>query len=585
MRVPSSIEFLSHPRFRATWMALAAGSLAGLAGLAVLGACSDAPVSKIAGPAVSAPMLSHGTGVLGSTAHHVYVCVDLASDPGPGGAAFTFAVAAMNEYASPFPWFEKMMTPAEVAAEQNYVNNVLGLTANSYGPFGAATDNDVVTAAPSTTPGNCVAAFERADTCTGVCDPAAPADHPGNRMWITPIGVVNKYATVSIAANVPAGYTFTLSCVNDDPDNPISCTDGGYASANVFHGSTFTYKFTAPPETPCPAGTFTWKISDGIGEENWPAGNIGDILVRYDQFPAPNDNSYGINAVGWDGGHTFGNLTGSDKAGIQIRNNSGIVKLSFEMDYLSAKTGTPSGYASLGVTGGDGDMLVGTATGISVTTSLANNLNETGYCVAGNCTVAGTNLLVNSPPTDPAHQTYVFADPGAHGLWDFHNTYYARISPSNPALAGFDPGTWIVEPNVTALHNSPDKPCPPGPFSCADITIGNQTFGSKEVKVDVNNINNTIDAFVTGVHITWPAGNGALKSVKVGGDVIWSGTINGTSADLLLADLAADAGKRKIAKHSDEDIKFTFANNVTQTLGLYTASLDFGDTCNKPILP
>ena len=37
----------------------------------------------------------------------------------------------------------------------------------------------------------------------------------------------------------------------------------------------------------------------------------------YDQFPAPNDNSYGVNAVGWGTkGHTFGNLVGSDHAGL-----------------------------------------------------------------------------------------------------------------------------------------------------------------------------------------------------------------------------------------------------------------------------
>ena len=33
----------------------------------------------------------------------------------------------------------------------------------------------------------------------------------------------------------------------------------------------------------------------------------GDISIAYNQFPAPNDNSYGINAVGWGSkGHTFG---------------------------------------------------------------------------------------------------------------------------------------------------------------------------------------------------------------------------------------------------------------------------------------
>ena len=63
---------------------------------------------------------------------------------------------------------------------------------------------------------------------------------------------------------------------------------------------------------PCPAGLFLAGKTTG--------GNAaGDIAIAYDQFPAPNDNSYGVNAVGWGtNGHTFGNLTGSDKAGFQI---------------------------------------------------------------------------------------------------------------------------------------------------------------------------------------------------------------------------------------------------------------------------
>ena len=39
---------------------------------------------------------------------------------------------------------------------------------------------------------------------------------------------------------------------------------------------------------PCPAGGFT-----GTAQAN------GDFTIVYDQFPAPNDNSYGVNAVGW----------------------------------------------------------------------------------------------------------------------------------------------------------------------------------------------------------------------------------------------------------------------------------------------
>ena len=101
---------------------------------------------------------------------------------------------------------------------------------------------------------------------------------------------------------------------------------------------------------PCPAGLFlAGKTTGGTPRVT--------SQIAYDQFPAPNDNSYGVNAVGWPSGHTFGNLTGSDKAGFQIIKPDGTVAVSFNIDYISSKTGTPSGYASLGPFGGDGSIL------------------------------------------------------------------------------------------------------------------------------------------------------------------------------------------------------------------------------------
>ncbi len=44
----------------------------------------------------------------------------------------------------------------------------------------------------------------------------------------------------------------------------------------------------------------------------------GDVNVKYDQERSLNDNSYGINSIGWARTHTFGNLTGSDSAGFRF---------------------------------------------------------------------------------------------------------------------------------------------------------------------------------------------------------------------------------------------------------------------------
>jgi hypothetical protein len=160
-----------------------------------------------------------------------------------------------------------------------------------------------------------------------------------------------------------------------------------------------------------------------VGPTGTPA---GDISIAYSQFPAPNDNSYGTNAVGWPSGHTFNNLTGSDKAGFQIIRPNGTIAVSFNIDYITASTlnSPPSGYQSLGPFGGDGGIvvnstpaLVNNGTQITWDTSFARDLNGPAlwgatptwptptYFTGGVQTVctAGTNsanLLINSPPVD-----------------------------------------------------------------------------------------------------------------------------------------------------------------------------------------
>src|SRR5437773_7626258 len=162
--------------------------------------------------------------------------------------------------------------------------------------------------------------------------------------------------------------------------------------------------FGEPWATPCPDGVFSYGSDGNVID---PA--TGDLKITYDQFPAPNDNSYGVNAIGWPNGHIFKDLVQSDHAGFQVLNPSRTVMLSFDIDYLTATpvtAGTPSGYKSLGPFGGDGAVLRGTLTPSDLTwdTSLARNLNNLGYCrvvnSAANCTTGGVNLLLDSPPAD-----------------------------------------------------------------------------------------------------------------------------------------------------------------------------------------
>ena len=82
-------------------------------------------------------------------------------------------------------------------------------------------------------------------------------------------------------------------------------------------------------------------------------------------------------AADWPRNQNFGDLTGSDKARFVFKNGAGTVVLDFLADYISALAAFPSGYGSLGVTGGDGSITIGTAANVaSVVTTLQTNLNQ-----------------------------------------------------------------------------------------------------------------------------------------------------------------------------------------------------------------
>ncbi len=342
------------------------------------------------------------------------------------------------------------------------------------------------------------------------------------------------------------------------PDNSPVCTD---QSAMNYGGP---LPCVYPPEnTPCPAGSFTFTYTPGVG-----------LHIKYDQFPAPNDNSYGTNAVGWGShGHKFSDLVGSDHAGVQLVDGSGVVRLSFNVDYLTANTAAPSGYSSLGVTGGDGKMLVGTADGITAITSLdrnLNNINIPGLFSASHVQQFGSvNVLINSPPTDPGHTTYVNSDPTLSG-WDFHDTYFVDISDAKLTSLGFNPSTWRVEPNLSQLHNSPAKACP---TSGGSISATKYEVKDKQVKVTILNSGSTT-AFVEALsNITWPAANGRLMQIKLDGDVLYNVATTSGPLSLGTAQLPSDPNHRKIDHGSSDVLAFIFENNASTSLSAYTGSV------------
>jgi hypothetical protein len=266
-----------------------------------------------------------------------------------------------------------------------------------------------------------------------------------------------------VQVTVPPGFFPTGSQIGN---NPAIDSNGSPAAvtltANNAMELTIDFGFVQSTSVCVPDG--------GAPGSSTPAGQFfvsvnanGDIVVRYDQDRARvNDNSYGTTQVGWPGNRKFHHLVTSDQAQFIFRDATGKVVLDFHMDYLSAKSGTPSGYASLGPAGNDGHVNAGNPAWILAwDTSMAQNLNDTGLCASGSCTIAGVNLLVTSPPADA---TYQVLDP-VFGGWNFTNTYYMTISRAAFGAAGFGSVT------VGEVHNSPVKsgpekltpePCVPG---------------------------------------------------------------------------------------------------------------------------
>lgn len=216
-------------------------------------------------------------------------------------------------------------------------------------------------------------------------------------------------------------------------------------------------------------GTLAWRVDSS-----------GNVFVAFVQPLSINDNTYGANAIGWadskKGTHTFGDLTGSDRARFEFANAAGQLVLSFDLDYLSKSSLGSSGYASLGVTGGDGRMVTGSAANVlQWGTSLDYNLNT----VAGrgvNNGAAGLGYgqyTVDSPMATPARRadgsidySRPYMNSEAPG-WDYNISYEVMISAAAFGSSGFGSVT------VPYAHNSPSKfgqntipICPPTDPTC-----------------------------------------------------------------------------------------------------------------------
>jgi hypothetical protein len=214
------------------------------------------------------------------------------------------------------------------------------------------------------------------------------------------------------------------------------------------------------------------------------------VHIRLTFHPWFVDNTYGLNAVGWDaqdatapapmmapmmmagmvapkmpkmmkGGHTFKDLVGSDHAEFILKDANDQVVMQFKLDYISIDANAPSGYASLGVLGGEGKVAIGDpAWVVRWMTSEDRNLNERGYA----------SYTTDSPATDGDYT------PNAETPeWDYRVVYEAWVDIRAFGAAGFG-GASIeyvhASPAKTSSNTIEVKPgkCPPcnDPDGCHD---------------------------------------------------------------------------------------------------------------------
>jgi hypothetical protein len=207
--------------------------------------------------------------------------------------------------------------------------------------------------------------------------------------------------------------------------------------------------FTSPTKPNIVSAKSVWKVNSD-----------GTVTIRTTFAKTFVDNTYGANAIGWPNGHKFNDLVGSDHVELALYDATGTKRMDFKVDYISASSTAPSGYRSLGVTGGDGKMILGSASDVvSATTSLDQNFNTFGYVLTTNSPATDANYTPN--PTYPN--------------WIYDVWYQVTVKQSAFGPAGFG------YPSIASVHASPSKTgnnseiVIPGPCPCNVKVTGTVT--------------------------------------------------------------------------------------------------------------
>lgn len=238
-----------------------------------------------------------------------------------------------------------------------------------------------------------------------------------------------------------AGYPLTPGLgpdtAGDCPDAPNS---GSSTDTKVADADTQCFYGDQDPDSPAATVEYVVESDD---QSEW-------VHLRVTFDPGFVDNTYGANSIGWGnrmGGppnaHHFRELVASDHVELKLLDGNGELAMHFKVDYLEPNQGgSCGGYATAGVTGGDGTMFEGDAAHVLATaTSLDRNLNACGYCMEG-----GEDYTQDSPATDAS-----YTPNDATPKWDYRMTYDVWVDAAAFGDAGF--GQSLIE----YVHASPAK--------------------------------------------------------------------------------------------------------------------------------
>ncbi|HMA97582.1 MAG TPA: hypothetical protein VKP30_33085, partial [Polyangiaceae bacterium] len=289
------------------------------------------------------------------------------------------------------------------------------------------------------------------------------------------------------------------------PESAGQC--GGTCEANAADA-----KVSRAPSVFCFGADPTGSVQDPTPED--PAAMIEQVIesvngvsyvhIRVTFDPKFVDNTYGVNSIGWGTkGHTFNSqLTNSDHVELLLTDASGKTVMDFKEDYIHSLTNTkgpgadkpgkpgkaPPGaggapatepttsagaaaiacaYDNLGVSGGDGAMVVGSASDVlAATSSIDRNINGCGYCANSACGSTG-DCSVDSPQTDEKYTPNPLTP-----NWNYAVVYEVWLR-----AGAFDAGGGFGQAYITFVHASPSKlsgdtlnvvpsPCPPTWIAC-----------------------------------------------------------------------------------------------------------------------